>query len=152
MENEPSDLRESLWRRQAASKRPDVRTKPELELEARLTDALARLPDVPVASNFTSRVMAAIDREDAKATRSAGRWNWQMFLPRVALAATVLFIAGIGIHQHQISSRHIALARNVATVTASHPLPSVTALEDLDAIQRMSQSSHADGELLADLQ
>ena len=37
-------------------------------------------------------------------------------------------------------------------VAVSQPLPSVDALENLDAIQRMSQSGHADGELLAALQ
>jgi negative regulator of sigma E activity len=123
-----------------------------LELEARLTDALAQMPAAPVASNFTARVLAALDREEAQAARSTWRWNWQMFLPRMAVAAAVLFVAGIGIRQHEISSRHIALAKKVALVAAAQPLPSVDALENLDAIQRMSQSTHADGELLADLQ
>jgi hypothetical protein len=34
-------------------------------------------------------------------------------------------------------------------VAAAQPLPSVDALENLDAIQRMSQPAHADEELLA---
>ena len=39
-----------------------------------------------------------------------------------------------------------------AMMAAAQPLPSVDALENLDAIQRMSQSAHADGDLLAALQ
>jgi hypothetical protein len=37
-------------------------------------------------------------------------------------------------------------------VTSAQPAPSVDVLENLDAIQRMGQSSHADGDLLAALQ
>jgi len=45
----------------------------------------------------------------------------------------------------------MALAKNVACCRWHRP-PSVEALDNFDAIQRMSQSARADGELLADLQ
>ena len=153
MENKPSDLRESLWRRKpAARERADLRAQPELELEARLTEALAQIADAPVASNFTSRVLAALDHEEARASRSPSRWNWHWLLPRLAVTAAMLFIASFGIRRHEINSHHIALAKDVAMVAVANPLPSVEALENLDAIQRMGQSTHADGELLAALQ
>ncbi len=153
MDNEPSNLPESLWRRKpTAAEQQELRTRPELELEARLTDALSRMSDAPVASNFTSRVMAAIDLEEARSRRSGWHWNWRLLLPRTAVAAAALFITGIGVRQHEIASHRMALARNVAMITTSSPAPSMDALENLDAIQRMGQSAHADGELLADLQ
>ena len=153
MENIPSDLRESLWRRKPSAKeRNELQTQPALELEARLTDALAKLADAPVASNFTTRLLAEIDREDARPARSHWRWSLNFLLPRLATAFAVVFFAGFSLWHHEINVHRTALARNVASVAVSHPLPSVDALENLDAIQRMSQSTHADGELLADLQ
>jgi hypothetical protein len=153
MDNESSDVRESLWRRRpTAAERQELRGRPDLELEGRLTDALGKMDDAPVASNFTARVLAEIEREEAQSARAGWRWNWRVFLPRMAVAAAVLFFAGIGIQRHEISSHRMALAKNVAMVAESHPAPSVDALENLDVIVRMGQSAHADGELLADLQ
>ena len=41
------------------------------KLEARLTEALAKISDAPVPSNFTARVLAAIELEEAQAERCA---------------------------------------------------------------------------------
>jgi len=154
MENRPSNSSESLWRRKlSAADRAGLRGQPELELEAQLTDALARLSAAPVPSNFTARVLAAIELEDARAARSPGRtWNWRLLWPRVVVAAAVLIFAGVSIRRYETNSHRLALVKNVAMVAAAQPLPSVDALENLDAIQRMSQSAPADGELLAALQ
>ena len=154
MENKPSDSSESLWRRKlTAAETAGLRGQPELELEARLTDALAKISDAPVPSNFTARVLAAIELEEMRAARSQG-WtlNWRQLWPRVAVAAAVLIFAGAGIQRYETRSHRAALAKNVVLLATSQPLPSVDALENLDAIQRMSQSGHADGELLAMLQ
>jgi hypothetical protein len=62
-----------------------------------------------------------------------------------------LIFAGAGIQWHESRSQRAALARSVALV-AAQPAPSVDALENLDAIQRMSRPARADGELLAALQ
>jgi negative regulator of sigma E activity len=154
MNHQPDNLRESLWRRKlSAAERAALRAQPELELDARLTDALAQISNAPVPSNFTARVLAAIEREAAPAPRPRG-WalNWHALWPRVAVAAAVLIFAGMSLRHYEANSQRIALAKNVALVAAAQPLPSVDALENLDAIQRMSQSARADGELLADLQ
>jgi negative regulator of sigma E activity len=154
MENQPSNANELLWRRKlSATERADLRARPGLELEARLTDALAKLSDVPVPSNFTARVLAGGELEEAQAARMRG-WvfNWRRLWPRVAVAAVVLIFAGISLQHYETSSRRSALVRNIAQVAMTQPPPSVDALENLDAIQRMSQPARADGELLAALQ
>jgi hypothetical protein len=154
MNNQPDNLPESLWRRKLSpAERTGLRGQPELELEAQLTDALAKISNAPVPSNFTARVLDAIDFEEKQAARSRGHvWNWRLLWPRLAVAAAVLIFAGVSIQRYEANSHRIALAKNVALVAVAQPPPSVDALENLDAIQRMSQSARADGELLAALQ
>ena len=156
MENQPSNQRESLWRRKLSeTERSALRMQPDLDLEARLTAALARIPDAAVPSNFTARVLTAIELEEAAAARSRG-WalNWRLLWPRVAAVAAILICAGVSILRYETHSYRyrLALVKNVAMVAVAQPPPSVDALENLDAIQRMSQSSPADSELLAVLQ
>jgi len=152
MENKFSDSSESLWRRKlSAAERSALRGKPELALEAQLTDILAKIPDAPVASNFTVRVMAAIELEAAAAARShRSQWNWRLLWPRVAVAAAMLIFAGISVQRYEGNSQRTALAKNIAQMAAAQPLPSVDALNNFDAIQRMSQ--HADDQLLTLMQ
>ncbi len=125
---------------------------PDSELEKRLTNALAKLPDAPVASNFTARVMAAIDLEESRAQRKwKFNWNWHSLLPRVSVATVALVLAGVAVNQHETSVQRRQIADSVALV-ANQQLPSVDALQNFDAIKRMSQPAHADDELLALLQ
>jgi len=153
MENNPSNLRESLWRRPTDAERAKLHAQPELELEARLTEALVKIPDAAVPSNFTARVLDAVELEAAREIRSRD-WtlNWRAWWPRVAVAAAVLIFAGVSFQRYEIHSQRAKLVKNIAMVTAAQPPPSVEVLENLDAIQRMSQAGHADGELLAALQ
>ena len=151
MENQPSELRESLWRQQPSAE--ELRDQPELATEARLTAALAKISDVPVATNFTARVLSAIELEEKAAARSQPSvWNWRLFFPRVAVAAVALVFLGIGIQRYEKNLYRQEIAHSVALVASAKSLPSVDALQNLDAIQRMSQSAHADGELLAVMQ
>jgi hypothetical protein len=153
MENQPSNPGEALWRRKlSAAERDALRAQPELELEARLTAALCQIPDAPAPSNFTARVLAAVELEEAQAARSRG-WalHWRLLWPRVAAVAAILIFAGVSVQWHESHSQRASLARSIALV-AAQPLPSVDALENLDAIQRMSRPARADGELLAALQ
>ena len=153
MKNEFPDPRESLWRQKlSATERADLHSQPDLELEAQLTAALAKISDASVPSNFTARVLAEVEREEKSTARAGWRWNWRSLFPRVAVAAAVLLFAGVSIQHYEIHSQRAALVKNVALVAVAQPLPSVDALENLDAIQRLSQSSRADGELLAALQ
>ena len=154
MENEPSNLRESLWRRKpSAAERASLSGQPELAAEARLTAALAKTPNVPVASNFTARVMAAIEREERQAARNRGwRWSWRYLFPRAAMAAAVLVFTGVTVQRYEASSHRQEMIRTVAMVAGDKSAPSVDTLQDLEAIVRMSQPAHADGDLLVALQ
>lgn len=155
MEDQFQEQREKLWRRTGSGAEPATgRGHPELELEARLTEALAQLPEAPVSSNFTARVLAAIDREDARAAQPRHwQWNWHGLWPRLAAATALLLFVGLGFRQHQVSQRRAEMVRTLTVVaSATAPVPSVDALENLDAIQRIGQSSRADTDLLAALQ
>lgn len=151
MENTPSDSSESLWRRKLSDvERAGLRARPELAIEAQLTAALAKIPDAAVSSNFTARVLAAIELEESSAARSCGwHWHWRLLLPRLAVATAVLVFAGVSLQWHEANSQRLTLAKNVAQV-AAQPLPSVEALNNFEAIQRMRQP--ADDQLLALMQ
>src|SRR5207245_8292862 len=67
-------------------------------LESGLTRALEELPNVPISSNFTARVLQAVELEKATQARSREknrRFGWPMFkwAPQTAAAALLL---GIG--------------------------------------------------------
>ena len=148
MENKPSELRETLWRRKlSAAERAALRGQPELEAEARLTEVLTKISDAPVPSNFTARVLAAIELEEKQAARSRQAWNWRSLFPRLAVATAVLVFIGVSVQRYETNSHRVALAQTLVQV-ASAQSPGVDALENLDAIQGMSQSAHADNDLL----
>lgn len=121
------------------------------ELDVRLTQALARLPDAPVSSNFTARLMQAVEMEDARPSRRWS-WNWRALLPRVAVAAAAFLVAGLAFHHHELASQRAELANNVALIAGSQPLPNVDALSNFDVIKRMGKPARADEELLALMQ
>jgi negative regulator of sigma E activity len=156
-----SKLRESGWRRKLTeaeqaglraclAANPDARA--DWEMESALNAALARLPDAPVPSNFTARVLQAVEREEAPLRAWSWSWNWHTLVPRVAFAAAVITFTGLAFQHHEIYRQRAALARNVALVTRGQPMPSPEALENFDDIRRMSQPQHADDELLVLMQ
>jgi hypothetical protein len=117
-------------------------------VQEQLRGLLSRLPDVPVASNFTARVMQAIELEEMRRSRwRIIEWNWRVFFPRATVTAAVVGFAAIAFHQHELSVRR-QMARDVYVV-ASQQMPSVEALKNFDAIQRMGQPARPDDELLA---
>src|SRR5947208_6334307 len=97
-------LRELSWRRVLTgaeeakvlawlAEQPEARS--HWEVEAGLNEALARLADAPVPSNFTARVLQAVEREGAGVRRAPMPWLgwWRAglsWLPKTALAAVVL--------------------------------------------------------------
>jgi hypothetical protein len=122
------------------------------KLQNELREMLSRLPDAPVASNFTARVMRQIDLEESRrAHKLSFIFNWRVFLPRAAVAGVAVLFAGLILQHHEMNTQRATLAKNVALV-AETPMPDVDALKNFDAIQRMSQPAHADNELLALLQ
>jgi hypothetical protein len=157
MEKQFPEQRDLLWRTKLSGReRAAMRNQPELELEARLTDALAQLPDAPVPSNFIARVLEATEREDARSGRAIKlrfwRWNWHALMPRVAVVTTVLVLGGFGVQHYETAQHRTELAKSLSLVASTQAVPSVDALENLEVIQRMSQPTHADTELIAALQ
>jgi hypothetical protein len=154
MENQSPERNEFLWRRQLSeAERAELRAQPELELEARLTEALTQISNAPVPSNFTARVLDALNLEDARAGRPRGwHWSWRLLLPRLAVTAAIILFAGVGVQRYQAGRHRADMVKSLSVVASAQAAPSVDALNNFDAIQRMSQSGRADNELLAALQ
>src|SRR5262249_40432154 len=105
--NEPRyhQLLEAAWRRRlTATEEAELRAwlaaHPELradwETETALNEHLVQLPDAPVSTNFTARVLQAVERESAGVQRPASRWPWILhsLLPKAAFAALFLLVGG----------------------------------------------------------
>jgi hypothetical protein len=158
MKSEPIQnlLRELVWRRkltetEQAGLREQPETRADLEFESRLTEGLAQLPDAAMPSNFTARVLQAVERETAlRPQPTVWQWSWRVLVPRLAVGAAVIGLAGLAYQRHEFNQR-ARLAKNVALAAEAQPMPSVDALKNFNAIQRMGQS-HADEKLLALLQ
>jgi hypothetical protein len=126
-----------------------MNNEPLQNAQRQLRELLSRLPDAPVASNFTARVLQAIEAEE----RRRGRWpmldwSWRIFFPRVTATAAAAGIVAIVLYQHDISAQHQRFGHDVYVV-ASQPNPGLEALKNFDAIQRMGQTARPDDELLA---
>lgn len=154
-------LRETSWRRELSetelaelraflSSHPGAQA--DWELESGLNAGLKRLPDVPVSTNFTARVLQAIELDAAAAARGRPRavaknW-WQVLLPRTAVALVVVGAGWFGYYRYQAEQRE-KIAQGLAVVATVEKLPSAEVLEDFEAIRGLSSTPAADEELLA---
>lgn len=158
------DLRDIAWRRDLTpdeagqlarwlAAHPDEAS--AWEEERALTRLLTRLPDAAAPSNLTARVLAAVDRAEAKPERASSWLGWLGSLgwtPRLAGVALLVVAGYLGHHQFQTAQR-AALARNVAEVSElAQAVPSVEALLDLKYIRNLSPTPGPDEDLLAMLQ
>lgn len=164
MNNDPAyqRLRETGWRRklteaELAELRAWLAAHPEAaaeqEGESALSGVLVRLPAAPVPSNFTARVLQAIEREEKQATPRSRDWAWvrRFFVPRTAAAMLVLGVGAYAVQQYQVKQRTI-IGDSLVTIATVPTMPSPQALEDFDAIQKLDSDSAADKELIALLQ
>ena len=155
-------LRETSWRRELtdaeqAELRAFLASHPEAradwETESGLNAGLKRLPDAPVSSNFTSRVLQAVELESAVSEREQPRpmprsWWWRVFMPRTAVALVVVAAGWFGYDRYQVEQRQ-KIAEGLAVVATVQKLPSAELLEDFEAIRGLSSTPAADEELLA---
>jgi hypothetical protein len=125
------------------------------EEEMTLNQILGRLPDVPLASKFTSQVLQLVEREQSQAVpRSESPW-WRpvlslVWVRKIALGTLVLAFAGFSYHGYQFHIRN-QVARSVVKVSES--MPALEMLENFEAIRRLDQVPRkVDVELLAALQ
>jgi len=156
--NGPSEnrFRETAWRRpltdaEQAELRAWLAAHPEAQAdwqaEAALNTALRKLPDAPVPTNFTARVLGEIERNAAAAQQRAGfsrLVDWRRWLPRAALAglAVVAFILALQMEQAAARAR---MGRSVAAMAMA---PSPDLLKDFESIKRLQAAPVADKELL----
>jgi len=159
-------LREISWRRPLTeAERAELEacfkahpeTREDWAVEMALTASLAQLPEPPVPSNFTSRVLQALERETLAETRSQTSPSWWQTLARktrwamgtsfaALLASSGLLLHGYHLHQRQ------ELAKSVMLVSGVEALPNANVLADFDAIRALNQSPAPDEQLLALLQ
>jgi anti-sigma factor RsiW len=159
-ESDYNDLIEKSWRRklmdaEAADLRAWLAGHPESaedwQIESRLSRVLDRLPDAPVPSNFTARVLQAVEREGNAASRPrGGKWYWflRSLLPRAAVAAMILGVGLFTYHEH-MAARQAQMVQDVKVVTSVRSLPSPEILQDFDTIQKMGSTPGPDPELIA---
>lgn len=157
-EAEFEKLKEASWRRKLTAQEEaalnsflaahfDERI--QWEQESALNQTLAKLPDAPVSTNFTARVLQEIERDSTSVLpRQHGIFHWLKFnwIPR--FAAVTLLVGGGFVSLQQYHRTQIA--RDVATVSSAATVPPQW-LQDFDAINRLSQPP-IDNELLAALQ
>src|ERR1019366_224638 len=137
MNNDPiyNHLRELSWRRKlTAAEEAELsawlaahpEAQGDWEIEAGLNASLGALPDLPVPSNFTARVLQAVEREAAVEQRRAG-WKWAgwlrlRWLPRVALTASVVSAGVVSCLVIQDAQRK-SLVNSVVVVSTVSSLP-----------------------------
>ena len=161
MINDPTytRLRELSWQRkltpaEAAELRAWLEAHPEAradwEAESQLTAALERLPQVPVSSNFTARVLQAVERDEQPAASPAPWWAWPR-LRRLAIATCTAVAFGTTLLSYLVIQSHgrRELAQSVAAVAEVSAGPSLQDLQDFDAIRVSNPSPAPDEQLLA---
>lgn len=158
-------LLEAGWRRkltaeEAAELRAWLSAHPERQAdwqaETGLNEALGRLPDAPMPTNFTARVLSRVHARERETVDSGSRgflwkWTWRSLAPRTAFALVLL---GLGVFSYEWNqgTQRAKLARNVAAVSDVAAMPNPELLQDFEVIRRLGQTPPADEELLALLQ
>ncbi len=169
---------ETLWRRELTV---DERARLERQLagdedqrlffeeEEALSRLLTGVPDAPLSSNFTARVVAAVRLEAARSAHlgrdlgmagSLRRWGGYFrhsWASRTAAAGLVLAI-GLSAFYGVKSYQRQQLIQTLATVTKVKAMPEIEVLQDFDAIRHLGRvqvsksTMEMDAALLAALQ
>ena len=165
MNQDPTEtrMRELSWRRKlSAAEQAELRAWLEAHPdsaaqwaeETALNALVERLPDAPVPTNFTSRVVEEIEREAAGAERQhvqTPHWWQRVLLPRLAFASVVL-AAGLFVYQRNVAIRHERVTAPIFAVSGPKDLLSVEVLEDFDPIAQLGPRVEPDIELLSLMQ
>src|SRR5262249_46327814 len=144
-------LREKIWRHdltpaEQAELRAWLSAHPEatsdLETERKLTALLGSLPDAPVPSNFTARVLRAVEQEVRAAERSkvSRPWWWRGWLPRTSAALAVVTLGYVGYQRYE-SAQRAQLVKELHSMTDVAAVPSAEALEDFEVIRQLTPAT-----------
>ena len=146
-ESEFNELVEMSWRRPLntveearlqtyLSQHPEAQ--PLWDSETTLNQFMADLPPAPLSSNFTARVLQALELDLAQAARQRKRSWWSGSWPRLAWATCFLAVSLLGYVQFEKHNEK-QLNRDVATLTTAMPAePGV--LQDFETIHRLGQA------------
>lgn len=124
----------------------------DIEAEEALNQAMAKLPEAPMPSNFTARVWQAIEREAAPKTAVAAprsfRW-WRVFIPRFAVA-TLIVVGGAVAYRNNVAKQNQALLTAAQEVAAVESFADPLVMADFEVIASLSPTlGVADEKLLA---
>jgi len=123
----------------------------QVEWEA-LDHLLATLPDTPVATNFTARVLDEVRRAETAHPALDQAW-WQRLLSpefrpiQIAAAATLAMVLGDVGYQSHLKQSRAEMAAAVAAIVEFTP----GFLADFEAIEAIAQADAIDEELWAAL-
>jgi anti-sigma factor RsiW len=162
-----NDLLEASWQRKLTAEEeaqlrgwlaahPDKQ--PEWEEEAALNQQLDRLPNAPLASNFTAQVLGKVDLELRREEREAAvggatslPW-WRRLVPRFAGVLLLGLLAGTSVVQYRQHQR-IEMAEGVMHVAPVASVLQPEVLQNFDAIHHLGYvPTVSEEELVAALQ
>ena len=121
------------------------------ETEARLNEALARLPDAAVPSNFTARVLESIERNSEMNTRQKQPQGWLLrfwrgWLPKVGFAALLAAAGFFSVHHFRQHPGQPLLKGLVAVSQVGPSAPDI--LTNFDVICALDRIPPPDEDLL----
>jgi hypothetical protein len=123
--------------------------------EAALNRLLQRWPAPPVSSNFTARLLQAVQNAPIRHTWrdwfAPAQWLPEGRAWRVAMCSMMVCLGLFSFHESQVIHR-ARMARELAGVSRLAALPRMEWLKDFDTINRISQVKVADDDLLAALE
>src|SRR5438105_4922672 len=97
---------------------PELRAGWEEELS--LNQLLRQVPDAPVSSNFTRRVVQAVHQEfEGRSRAERGLWSRLVLVhwaPKLAIGAAAISLGVFSYHEHQLATRR-ELARNLVEIS-----------------------------------
>jgi hypothetical protein len=132
---------------------PDAQA--DWEGEKGLNQLLEKLSDVPISSNFTNRVLRALEGETAGQSWAHTPWRrflcWHAFgwLPKTAVATVLLCAALLGYQHHRVA-RRAQIAQSLPRVSSVISLSSPEVWENFNTINQLSRTPpQPDRELLA---
>ncbi len=158
MKNNPlyEQLRQASWRRkltpaEEAQLKAWLAAHPEAQadwqIESALTDALEKVPTIPVPSNFTARVLQTAEAHARRQAVARGRrrfWHWPTrWLPRLALASVVVAAGMIGYHCEEMGKRK-KIAESLVIMSRVPPADQPDVFENFEAVQALGQAADED--------
>lgn len=156
------DLIETAWRRkltpaeEAAARKllaSNGSAQHDWEKETALNRVFDGLPDVPVSSNFTARVVEAARREKV-GPKFEHLWpDWWRnlgWIPRLAGVCLLLGGTALSVHEYQEAQLR-EMARDVEKVSSYALVSKIDWLENFDTIKKLNQVPPVDEELLTAL-